>query len=519
MTMSRRNVLWAAAGAAIGTPLVVSACRVNDLGDGGSGLGGDSAGKQRTSTANLPEPFGVPLPVPAVLQPSRTDATTDYYEITQRVASREILPGKQTQIWGYNGTFPGPTIVTRRGRKVVVHHRNELPLPTSVHLHGGKTPPDSDGYPTDLVLPVGGGAAGAHAAHGTVTQDAKDYSYPSDQPAATLWYHDHRMDFTGPQVWRGLAGFHLVRDDVEQGLPLPKGERDVPLMICDRAFNDDGSFWYPSIDPSLHGSPGVTEPYMKGVLGDVILVNGVPWPYLEVTNTHYRFRILNASNSRRYQLKLDPPPPSGPAFVQIGSDVGLLGAPVNQNQLEIAQAERFEVVVNFGAYPVGTQVTLTNGFGDGATGKVMQFRVTRQARDDSTIPGKLVDFERLSPSQASTRRHFDFDSRAEGWAINGKTFDPNRIDVQTPLGATEIWNLNTDTHHPFHMHMGHFQVLGRSGRGPGPYDAGWKDTVDVPTGQEVEVIARFTGYRGRFIFHCHNLEHEDMGMMANLQIV
>ena len=151
---------------------------------------------------------------------------------------QEILPGLKTEIWGYDGIFPGPTIESRRGRRAIVRHRNELDVPTVVHLHGGVTPPEHDGYPTDVILPVGGrGGHGGHDGHGTnVSEGTREYVYPLQQPAATLWYHDHRMDFTGPQVYKGLAGFHLVRDDEEESLGLPAGERDVPLMICGRSL-------------------------------------------------------------------------------------------------------------------------------------------------------------------------------------------------------------------------------------------------------------------------------------------
>ena len=190
-----------------------------------------------------------------------------------------------------------------------------------------------------------------------------DYEYPLDQPAATLWYHDHRMDFTGPQVYKGLAGFHLVHDGEEEAFGLPHGERDIPLMICDRSFAEGGSFLYPSIDPSLKGKLGVRGEFMSGVLGDCVLVNGVPWPYLEVTNTRYRFRFLNASNARRYRVALDPPPREGASFVQVGGDQGLLAEPVPHDTLDIAQAERFDVIVDFSAYPLGTEVTLVNEYG------------------------------------------------------------------------------------------------------------------------------------------------------------
>jgi spore coat protein A, manganese oxidase len=227
-----------------------------------------TTGNLLRSAAQLPKPFMIPLFVPPVLKPVRTDsrerrarATTDYYEITQKEGEAEILPGLSTPLWGYDGIFPGPTIESRSGRKVVVRYHNELPVPVTTHLHGGKTPPGSDGYPTDLILPKSGPfhTHHDHSAHPgwSFHRGSKDYVYPLEQRAATLWYHDHRMDFTGPQIWRGLAGFHVVRDDEEDALPLPKGEKDVPLMLCDRAFGEDGSFLYPARDPSLQGKPGV----------------------------------------------------------------------------------------------------------------------------------------------------------------------------------------------------------------------------------------------------------------------
>jgi spore coat protein A len=207
------------------------------------------------------------LPVPPILPPTRTDATTDYYEITQKEGQVEILPGLRTTIWGYNGIFPGPTIAVRSGRRVVVRHRNELPVPVVVHLHGGKTPPESDGYPTDLILPVHAtNPVTTHTGHATVGgigHGFKDYTYPNEQPTATLWYHDHRDMFTGAQVYKGLAGFYIIHDAIEDELPLPKGDKDIPLMISDHIFNEDGSFFYPSLDPTLN-EEGLDDGYHDG---------------------------------------------------------------------------------------------------------------------------------------------------------------------------------------------------------------------------------------------------------------
>jgi spore coat protein A, manganese oxidase len=520
MEISRREFLGLGlvAGMGLTIPFGASAC---------SGEG--STGTLLPSKARLPDPFGVPLPVPPVLAPVRSDAVVDYYKVTQKAGKAEILPGLQTEVWGYDGIFPGPTIESRSGRKIVIRQHNGLPVPVSTHLHGGRTPPESDGYPTDLIMPKKTAhhhPMDGHGSMGIGSKDhCKDYGYPMEQRAATLWYHDHRMDFTGPQVWRGLAGFHINRDDEEDALPLPKGEKDIPLMICDRSFDEDGSFLYPSLDPSLQRKPGVEDDYMDGVLGDTILVNGAPWPSLEVSNTRYRFRILNASNARRYELALEPA--RGAPFVQVGSDGGLLNAPILHRTIPIAQAERFDVVVDFFGYDIGTEVTLKNRMGEGRTTDVMRFRVTRKENDESTVPQRLSDmaeFDGLTESGTGRTREFRFTRVADGsgamWGINGEPFDPGLMAARPALGSTEIWHLKAaPAAHPIHLHLVHFKVLSRNGRRPLPTDAGWKDTVGLGSGEEARVLVRFEGYRGRYVFHCHNLEHEDMMMMANFEVV
>jgi spore coat protein A, manganese oxidase len=502
MTLSRRGLLGA---------LGLSALGVASFG-GVVVAGGDGqTGELLTSRARPPRPFAVPLPIPAVAKPIRTDATTDYYAVVARATEQEILPGLRTPIFGYDGTFPGPTLRTRSGRRTVVTHRNELPVPMAVHLHGGHTPPESDGFPTDLVVP-----AGHQHVHmpGDLSHVQREYTYPLRQRAATLWYHDHRMDFTGPQVYRGLAGFHIVTDDEDDSLPLPRSDRDVPLMIVDRAFEADGSFRYPALDPSLQSRPGVEDAYMAGVLGDVILVNGAPWPVLEVTAARYRLRLLNASNARRYQLRLDPSAP----LVQIGSDGGLLDRPIEHSDLVIAPAERFDVIVDFSRYPPGTQVTLRNALGAGPTAQVMRFQVTGRSSDDTSIPQRLSRLDRLDPAKATTVRNWRFEraptGEHPGWLINGSPFNSALSAANPRLGDVEIWRFRSDLHHPVHVHLDPFQVISRRGDVPGAYDAGWKDTVDIRPSETVEVAVRFTDYAGRYLVHCHNLEHEDMAMMA-----
>ena len=368
--MNRRGFLGLLGASAAGMALA---------GCGGWGPRG-STGTQLTSAVPLPPPYQVPLPVPPVARPVNAGAALDRYLITQRVARAEILPGIRTPIMGYDGIFPGPTIEARRGRPVVVRYRNELPVPTVAHLHGGHTPADSDGWPLDLLLPVGNTAGWArHGMVGDLAAGEREYRYPTTQRAATLWYHDHRMDFTAPAVYFGLAGFHIVRDDAEDALPLPRGPRELPLMICDRAFAADGSFAYPALDPRMREVPGVEPPWMAGVLGDVVLVNGAPWPVCEVDAARYRLRILNASNARRFGLALRVPGAPDLPFTQIGSDSGLLAAPVVRPSVEAAPGERFDVVVDFAQVPVGTEVTMVNSLGEGSAADVMRFRVVRSA--------------------------------------------------------------------------------------------------------------------------------------------
>ncbi|MEU6661954.1 multicopper oxidase family protein [Streptomyces sp. NPDC046821] len=539
MEWSRRHVLGL--GGALGLATA-----------GGLALAGAMAnhpahtGNQLHSAAPLPEPYTVPLPIPPVLKPVDNSGGTDHYEITQRETTAEILPGTRTKLWAYNGTFPGPTIESRRGRPATVTHRNELPVPTVVHLHGGRTPAASDGYPTDLVLPDGWPTPSAHHQHAqaqahmrmamrtagahtmadpraVTSRVTRAYTFPLDQRATMLWYHDHRMDFTAPAIWRGLAGMHIIRDETEDALDLPRGDHEVPLMIADRAFAADGSLTYPSLDPTLRDRPGVEGSYAAGVLGDVILVNGAPWPVHEVDAVRYRLRLLNASNARHYEFQAVTDEGRILDLRQIGSDQGLLSEPVTHTTLPVAPAERYDVVVDFAGLPTGSRVRLINRLGSGRTREVMAFRIARRARDHSHIPTKLAsDVPVWRRSEATAVRDFAFRAgemeHGRGWVIGGRAFDPSRTDVRTRLGAVEVWRFVADVHHPIHLHLVGFRVLSRGGRDPLPHDAGLKDTLSLRPGESAEIITRFDGYRGRYLFHCHNAEHEDMGMMANLEI-
>ena len=485
-----------------------------------------------TATAEPPAgAFTVPLPIPEVLTPVSTSDGVDRYEIRQIEGRQRLRPDTESLVWGYEGRFPGPTIEARAGRRVEVTHHNLLPVPTVVHLHGAVVAAEHDGYPSDFVLPEDGDWANdatlaAHAAHAVAgtASGSRTYVYPNEQAAATLWYHDHRMDFSGPQQYRGLAGFYLIRDEVEDELPLPRGEREIPLMLADRSFDADGELFYPSLDPTLH-QPGVSMEYhWSGMLGDTTVVNGVAWPYCEVDAALYRLRLVNASNARRFQLVLDPPPPGGEGFIQIGSDLGLLERPVRHDTFLISPGERYDVLVDFSAYAPGSTVLLRNAFEPGPTSYVMRFDIARRVRDEARVPSVLLAEQvlPLPPAGLPADRSFSFFSGPDGTGlpgmVNTRPFDANRIDAQVALGSTEIWDLTADPDHPVHLHLAQFRVISRNGGPPVAQDIGLKDTVFVPEGG-VRVAVTFTGHRGKYVFHCHNLEHADAGMMANLEIV
>jgi spore coat protein A, manganese oxidase len=454
-------------------------------------------------------PFAAYLPIPQRLSPTRVDADADYFDIFMREADVQVLPGRKTRMFTYNETFPGPTIVATRNRPSIVTYHNQLAVNTTIHNHGEYVNGASDGHPDDAIGP------------GTM----KTCFYPNtsekpddDVTSHTQWYHDHIEHATSFNVYHGLAGIYLFNDPLDAPLNLPSGAADVPLCIQDRLFNADNSLNYPF--------PGNDSE--NGILGDVIVVNGKPQPRLEVERRKYRFRILNGCDSRNLQLALSSKVP----LTLIASEAGFLEQPVPVSSLFIAPAERYEVVIDFARYPVGTKVVLQNLQGGKRTTSVMRFDVVRDAVDTSTVPAHLRTIPRIPEASATVQRRFKFHRGNGQWLINGKTFDPNRIDAQPRVGDTEIWTLVNDSGgwlHPIHIHLLNFQVLDRNGRPPLPQEAGWKETVKVGPNETVRVIMTWPevpdnggiagGFGDTFVFHCHNLEHEDHDMMMQLKVV
>ncbi len=508
MSLSRRQLFTLAGGVVAGVGL--SGCGISLTAPGGS------TGALLPSRIPLPEPFTTDLPPLTTLRTRPLRGGGREAQVTTRRRGVEILPGRTTEIAGYDGTFPGPTIEATKEEELRLTLRNELDHPVVNHLHGGVTPAADDGYPTDHVEP------------GT----SRTYRYPLRQRAATLWYHDHTMDLTGPNVYAGLAGGFVLRDPAEEDLGLPAGERELTLVITDRSFGEDAELLYP-MTPD-----GIQERYHGGLLGDCVLVNGAPWPRTDVDAARYRVRILNACNARRLDLTLDP----RSEIVQVGTDQGLLTRPHRRRSLTLAPAERADVVIDFSSYSVGERVTLRNRFGDDDLGLVMRFDVARRGgRDDTRVPDELSRIERIDPSRVVRTRdlhlalgrrlgpqelssHAHHGSGGSGgsgagqgdgrsmWMINGQHYRPGHDLFRAELGTVERWRITTDVHHPVHAHLVHFQV--EQDGAPA-----WKDTIDVGPASRAEVLVPIEGYRGRYVVHCHNLEHEDRMMMADWSVL
>ena len=471
--------------------------------------------------ALLPVPFRRPFAFPPVLSPSETGEEEfgrfATYIINERPATAQVLPSGQMLFgFGYDGTIPGPTIHAERGVRVVSKVRNRLPavhpnfghpFATSTHLHGNPSLPEYDGYASDVTMP---GAS-------------KVYQWPTAFTSPrTLWYHDHAVHHTAENVYSGLAGQFHVHDASERAL-LPTGGRfDVPLTVSDVMFAADGSLGYDDRDHS-------------GLWGDVILVNGVPWPVMQVQRRIYRFRMLNASISRSYRPTLFP----GGTVHMVALDGGMMPRSREVGSWRHAPAERYEFLVDFSQYAAGTRVELRNLSNENNrdfdnTDKIMAFDVTDEPVDTSVanfVPDALVTQEvmTLTPDMARTRRRMEF--KKEGledlWSINGRNWDHviasgfREVVANPDLGDVEVWtfeNTGGGWFHPVHTHLVDQKILSRDGAPPFDYELGPKDVIYVGENEVIELVMRFGPHRGRYMIHCHNLPHEDHDMMVQFSV-
>lgn len=471
-------------------------------------------------------PYVDALPIPKGLKARQI--RLEMREVYAKV-HRDMRP---TRFWSFGDSFPGPMIETSKGNSIQIEWLNRLPtkhfLPidhnlhgaessvpdvrTVIHVHGAKVPPEHDGYPENWYVPG----------------KSQTCVYPNDQDAALLWYHDHTMGVNRLNVFAGLLGAYIIRDEQEASLRLPSGEFEIPLTFCDRTFDHDGQLNYP-----VSNVPGA--PWNPEFEGDALLINGKLFPYANLKAGSYRLRILNACNSRFLNLTLG----NGQEFTQIGSDQGLLAKPVHLKRLNLAPAERADVLIDF-SDSRGAKVELINDILP-----VMEFRVGQAGSSVKfAIPSTLRDIPRIPESEAMKTRVLSLDEILDDFGEvqasllnNSHWHDP--ITERPMLNSTEIWAFanTTDDTHPIHLHLVRFQILDRcpfdtyefqlSGRiqytgpvvGPEPGEEGWKDTVRAFGGMVTRIITRFEGYAGRYVWHCHILEHEDNDMMRPFEIV
>ena len=522
------------------------------------------------------ESFADRLPVPGVIRPSQNAGKPVSIRLSQfrQKVHRDLPP---TMVWGYGGVWPGPTIEARRDRPISIRWVNDLPdkhlLPIDTgihgaeaslpqvrvvtHVHGAAVHPDDDGYPD--------GWSSAEGKSGPAYNPHPSF-YPNDQPAATLWYHDHCIGITRLNVYAGLAGCYIIRDDVEDALNLPSGRFDIPLMIQDRSFRKDGSLLYPK---AVNGTHPV---WIQEYFGNVTCVNGKVAPFFEVEPRRYRFRFINGSNARYYRLRLRLSDVSGkhmdrtaetPGFQQIGTDGGLLPAPLHSRYLLIAPGERMDVVVDFSEFNGQSFVVLNDALAPFTMGgevippDVMLFRVVQpiSEKDNSVVPARLASFEELNPAHAVRERLLDIseiERASDDYVVIGllgKARWHEPITEDPRAGSTEIWSFVNSTLdvHPMHLHLVRFQVLNRQ-----PFDLhlylttgkleftgeplppepnerpAMKDTVKAYPGHVTRIIQRFDLPKNvtipadkdlLYVWHCHILEHEDNEMMRPYKII
>ena len=521
--VTRRAVLQVGALAALGLP--------------GARLAAANAGSRpvgRLAAQNTPVPFAGLFLRPPELTPFEVgldngDPARPYarYAVTAQLGRAHILPGLSTTVAGYNGIFPGPTIRVNQGTRIEVRIRNGFPttglllpqaIDTATHLHGSPSLPQYDGYANDITVP------------GYV----KSYHYPNSERASTLWYHDHRHLVTAQNVYSGLAAFYPVSDPFERA-QLPQDEFDVPLMISDALFKADGSLAFNSNDD-------------KGLWGDVILVNGVPWPTMQVKPRIYRFRVLIASIGRSYRPTLS----NGDPVYLVGTDGGLVPIVQPVSSWRQGTAERYEILIDFRGFQVGQTVDLLNlsnknniDFAD--TDKIMRFRVVPDSGPASTVnaipttldPGPTpraaegaISVMDLTPEMAVAQRELRFERDGGQWTVNGVTWQDVEATGFTQLFANpapfsvEQWTFTNSSggwFHPVHVHLIAAKIIARNTNGglPFAWERGPKDVFYTGEGESVTALMQFATQpqgQGKYMIHCHNLTHEDHDMMVQFSV-
>jgi FtsP/CotA-like multicopper oxidase with cupredoxin domain len=455
--------------------------------------------------------------------------------------SGRVLKGPPTVVQAIAGSYLGPTLRFQTGQRVRIHFRNELPEETIIHWHGLDVPAQMDGHP-HLAIASG---------------NTYVYEFTVVNRPGTYWYHPHPHERVGPQVNRGLAGVILVSDAEESALKLPAGTEEIVCVIQDRLLDAGNQFVYVS---------GMPMDRMSGFLGDRILVNGRPSARMSLATRAYRFRLMNGSNSRVYKLAWSDDTP----MTVLGTDGGLLERPVMRNYVTLAPAERIDLVLDLSQRQVGSRLVLRSlafpsrvfemrmgmgmGMGrgrgrgmtassslpNGAPFDILAIDVGRRERSTFVLPSRLSTYDAAWQLPASVRtRVVRLDFQMMQFVLNGRRFDLGEVtsDETVQAGSTHVWEfdnsgpamMNMRLGHPMHVHGRQFRVLSRHVEparlddwqtlNEGFVDEGWKDTVLVMPGEKVRILLQFSKYPGLYLYHCHNLEHEDAGMMRNFRIL
>ena len=453
----------------------------------------------------------------------------------------QLIRGPASTLQNLEGSYLGPVIRLRRGQRVRLRFRNRLGEPSIVHWHGLDVPELADGHPR---LAVAGGAEYV-------------YDFEVTNRAGTYWYHPHPHMRTAAQVYQGLAGLLLVSDSEEEALGLPSGEGELLCVLQDRRFDSNSQFLYATAATSagMRGGRGGGRGRMGGMaqmmetmngwLGDRMLVNGHEEPTLDVNRQTYRVRLLNGSNARFYKLAWS----DGSSMTVIGGDGGLVETPRKQRAVTLAPGQRTDVLLDLSSHARGSEVRLqslafpaadvgrvgmmgeTSPLPQGARLTLMTLRASGTQRARFRLPDRLSTHDVREAPGAPVRR-VPLTFMQMNWFIDGRMFDMQDVaDVETVSpGSTHIWEfvnrpgpMGMAMAHPVHLHGRQFRVLSRTGGMPnalrdGIADVGWTDTVLVLPGETVRLQVTFSRHPGLYLYHCHILEHEDMGMMRNFRI-
>lgn len=445
--------------------------------------------------------FSTALPIPRLAESTVSADGTRTFDLSLKTGKTEFFPGTQTETWGINGNYLGPTLRAKNGEKVQFKISNDLPQTTSVHWHGMHVPAKMDGGPHQSIK----------------SGETWEPNWTIKQPAATLWYHPHPHGLSEKHIYRGLAGMFILDDDNPAALQLPHvyGKDDIPVIVQDKEFTKD---------KQLDEGPGSAA---TGKIGKEIIVNGARTPFLAVSTEKIRLRLLNGSAARIYNFGMS----DDREMQVIASDGGLLEQLTSVKRLVLSPGERAEVIitmrpdekVTLRSYPMEMKSGLLNNrtFGGDDTLDILQLRALPMLESSPAIPSKLAVIEKLDPAKAAATRQFVLDGSKK---INDKSMDMNRVDLAVTKGTSEIWEVTNEAQmpHNFHVHDVQFQIISIDGSPPPLELAGYKDTVRIFPGQTIRIIMEFTDYADAtwpYMYHCHLLRHEDDGMMGQFVVI